>query len=333
MAAAQNGIKEPVVDMLNVSIRYGSDPEVLSDIKLSLDKGSFHFLTGKSGAGKTSLLSMMYLALKPSRGTVTVFGTNIGFASRDTMALMRRRIGVVFQDFRLLEHLSAYDNVAVPLRVRGMKEGEIDKRVKELLRWVELENSMNKICSTLSGGEKQRIAIARALSVNPKLILLDEPVSSLDVSIQAGVLNLLEDLQNKLGVAYLLVAHNLSVIRHISSRVAVMYLGHIMEAGATDEVFDNPAHPYTQALISAVPVPDPEYERKHNRIVLQGELPSPAEKIEGCPFRMRCQLYSTLPDDKKLICQTQAPVLRPVEGDHEAACHFVDEAIRLNNAQ
>ena len=211
MAAAQNGIKEPVVDMLNVSIRYGSDPEVLSDIKLSLDKGSFHFLTGKSGAGKTSLLSMMYLALKPSRGTVTVFGTNIGFASRDTMALMRRRIGVVFQDFRLLEHLSAYDNVAVPLRVRGMKEGEIDKRVKELLRWVELENSMNKICSTLSGGEKQRIAIARAVINQPEILLADEPTGNVDDDIAQKLMKLFIEL-NRLGTTVVIATHSQELI-------------------------------------------------------------------------------------------------------------------------
>ncbi len=213
MAADKSTGSEPIVDMQNVSIRYGSDPEVLSDIKLSLDKGSFHFLTGKSGAGKTSLLSMMYLALKPSKGTVTVFGTNIGFADRDTMALMRRRIGVVFQDFRLLEHLSAYDNVAVPLKVRGMKESEIEKRVRELLRWVELEPSMHKICSTLSGGEKQRVAIARAVINRPEILLADEPTGNVDDDIAQKLMKLFVEM-NRLGTTVVIATHSQELISH-----------------------------------------------------------------------------------------------------------------------
>lgn len=211
MAVEKNYAEEPVVDMQNVSIRYGQDPEVLSDIKLSLAKGSFHFLTGKSGAGKTSLLSMMYLAQKPSRGTVTVFGTNIGFANRDTMALMRRRIGVVFQDFRLLEHMSAYDNVAVPLRVRGMSEAEIAKRVKELLHWVELDSSVNKICNTLSGGEKQRVAIARAVINRPEILLADEPTGNVDDDIAGKLMKLFVEL-NRLGTTVVIATHSQELI-------------------------------------------------------------------------------------------------------------------------
>lgn len=211
MAVDKSYTDEPVVDMQNVSIRYGQDPEVLSDIKLSLAKGSFHFLTGKSGAGKTSLLSMMYLAQKPSRGTVTVFGTNIGFANRDTMALMRRRIGVVFQDFRLLEHMSAYDNVAVPLRVRGMNESEIAKRVKELLHWVELDKSVNKICSTLSGGEKQRVAIARAVINRPEILLADEPTGNVDDDIAGKLMKLFVEL-NRLGTTVVIATHSQELI-------------------------------------------------------------------------------------------------------------------------
>lgn len=211
MAVDKSYADEPVVDMQNVSIRYGRDPEVLSDIKLSLDKGSIHFLTGKSGAGKTSLLSMMYLAQKPSRGTVTVFGTNIGFANRDTMALMRRRIGVVFQDFRLLEHMTAYDNVAVPLRVRGMNESEIAKRVKELLHWVELDKSVNKICSTLSGGEKQRVAIARAVINRPEILLADEPTGNVDDDIAVKLMKLFVEL-NRLGTTVVIATHSQELI-------------------------------------------------------------------------------------------------------------------------
>ncbi len=213
MAADKNIADEPIVDMQNVSIRYGSNPEVLSDIKLSLARGSFHFLTGKSGAGKTSLLSLMYLALKPYLGTVTVFGTNVGFASRDTMALMRRRIGVVFQDFRLLEHLSAYDNVAVPLRIRGMSENEIRKRVKELLMWVELDKSMDKICATLSGGEKQRVAIARAVINRPDMLLADEPTGNVDDDIAQKLMKLFVEL-NRLGTTVVIATHSQELINN-----------------------------------------------------------------------------------------------------------------------
>ena len=204
-------LTEPIVDMQNVSIRYGKDPEVLSNIKLRLEKGSFHFLTGKSGAGKTSLLSMMYLALKPSCGTVMVFGSNIGYMGRDSMAMMRRRIGVVFQDFRLLEHLSAYDNVAVPLRIRGMGENEIKKRVKELLSWVELDKSMDKICSTLSGGEKQRVAIARAVINRPEILLADEPTGNVDNDIASKLMKLFVEL-NKLGTTVVIATHSKDLI-------------------------------------------------------------------------------------------------------------------------
>ena len=204
-------LTEPIVDIQNVSIRYGKDPDVLSNIKLRLEKGSFHFLTGKSGAGKTSLLSMMYLALKPSSGTVLVFGSNIGYAGRDAMAMLRRRIGVVFQDFRLLEHLSAYDNVAVPLRIRGMNESEIKKRVKELLSWVELDKSMDKICSTLSGGEKQRVAIARAVINRPEILLADEPTGNVDNDIASKLMKLFVEL-NKLGTTVVSATHSKDLI-------------------------------------------------------------------------------------------------------------------------
>ncbi len=211
METNKNILTQPIVDMQNVSIRYGKDPDVLSDIKLTLEKGSFHFLTGKSGAGKTSLLSMMYLALKPSVGTVTVFGNNIGYATRNQMAMMRRRIGVVFQDFRLLEHLSAFDNVAIPLRVRKMGETEIKKRVKELLRWVELDKSMDKICSTLSGGEKQRVAIARAVINRPEILLADEPTGNVDDDIASKLMKLFVEL-NKLGTTVVIATHSTDLI-------------------------------------------------------------------------------------------------------------------------
>ena len=200
-----------IIEMQNVGIRYGQGPEILSDIKLSLKKGSFHFLTGKSGAGKTSLLSMMYLAQKPSRGTVNVFGTNINFTNRDNLAMLRREIGVVFQDFRLLDHLSAFDNVALPLRVCGMDEREVRKRVSELLSWVELDRHMLDTTATLSGGEKQRIAIARAVINRPELLLADEPTGNVDNDIAPKLMKLFVEL-NKLGTTVVIATHSEKLI-------------------------------------------------------------------------------------------------------------------------
>lgn len=201
-------IGEPaIIDMKSVGIRYDSGPEILSDINLSLKRGSFHFLTGKSGAGKTSLLSLMYLAQKPSRGVLNVFGRNVNFTDRDNMAVLRRRIGVVFQDFRLIEHLSAFDNVALPLRVCGMSEKEIKKRVKELLSWVELDRHMFDKTSTLSGGEKQRIAIARAVINRPDILLADEPTGNVDNDIARKLMKLFIEL-NKLGTTVVIATHS-----------------------------------------------------------------------------------------------------------------------------
>lgn len=196
-----------VVEMKGVGIRYDQGPEILSDINLSLKKGSFHFLTGKSGAGKTSLLSLMYLAQRPSRGALGVFGQNVNFANRDALAVLRRRIGVVFQDFRLIEHLSAFDNVALPLRVCGMSEKEIKKRVKELLSWVELDKHMFEKTSTLSGGEKQRIAIARAVINRPDILLADEPTGNVDNDIARKLMKLFIEL-NKLGTTVVIATHS-----------------------------------------------------------------------------------------------------------------------------
>ena len=203
-----SNIGEPaIIDMKSVSIRYDNGPEILSDINLSLKRGSFHFLTGKSGAGKTSLLSLMYLAQKPSRGVLNVFGHNVNFTDRDSMAVLRRRIGVVFQDFRLIEHLSAFDNVALPLRVGGMNEKEIKKRVKELLSWVELDRHMFDKTSTLSGGEKQRIAIARAVINRPDILLADEPTGNVDNDIAKKLMKLFIEL-NKLGTTVVIATHS-----------------------------------------------------------------------------------------------------------------------------
>ena len=202
---------DAIIEMQNVGIRYGQGAEVLSDIKLSLKRGSFHFLTGRSGAGKTSLLSMMYLAQKPSRGIVSVFGKNVNFTNRDSLAMLRRKIGVVFQDFRLLDHLSAFDNVALPLRVCGMDEKEVKKRVTELLQWVELDKHLKAPASTLSGGEKQRVAIARAVINRPDLLLAVEPTGNVDNDIAAKLMKLFVEL-NKLGTTVVIATHSEKLI-------------------------------------------------------------------------------------------------------------------------
>ncbi len=207
--------EQAIIDMKNVGIRYDQGPEILSDINVSLKRGSFHFLTGKSGAGKTSLLSMMYLAQKPSRGVLNVFGKNVNFTNRDSLALLRRRIGVVFQDFRLIEHLSAFDNVALPLRVCGMSEREVRKRVKELLQWVELDKHMLDKTSTLSGGEKQRIAIARAVINRPDILLADEPTGNVDSDIAVKLMKLFIEL-NKLGTTVIIATHSEKLVNDFS---------------------------------------------------------------------------------------------------------------------
>lgn len=208
----ENKNKEPIIEMENVGIRYGRGAEILSNVNLTLQKGSFHFLSGKSGAGKTSLLSMMYLTQKPSRGRVSVFGNNVNFTNRNSLAMLRRKIGVVFQDFRLLEHCSAFDNVALPLRVCGMSEKEIKKRVTELLKWVEIDRSTSAMVSTLSGGEKQRVAIARAVINRPDILLADEPTGNVDNEIAPKLMKLFVEL-NRLGTTVVIATHNDSLIK------------------------------------------------------------------------------------------------------------------------
>lgn len=200
-----------IIEMQNVGIRYGQGAEVLSDINLALPRGSFHFLTGKSGAGKTSLLSMMYLFQQASRGVVKIFGRNVSYTDRDSLALLRRRIGVVFQDFRLLDHMTAFDNVALPLRVCGMDEREVRKRVTELLQWVELDKKIKDPTSTLSGGEKQRVAIARAVINRPEILLADEPTGNVDNDIATKLMKLFIEL-NRLGTTVVIATHSEKLI-------------------------------------------------------------------------------------------------------------------------
>ena len=304
--------------------------KAVDDVTLDVREGETVALVGESGSGKSTTLMEIMEFKQPQDGEIEMFGTKLEHKiPREKRRELRSAVQYVFQDpmSSLDPRLPIYDILAEPMKVQHYSKEQIRERIGELMRLVELNpDQVDRFPTQFSGGQRQRIAIARALSVNPKLVLLDEPVSALDVSIQAGVINLLEDLQNKLGVAYLFVAHNLSVVRHISSRVAVMYLGRIVESGDTEDVFEHPLHPYTQALISAVPVPDPKAERTRQRIVLEGEVPSPTETFEGCPFMGRCPLMPKLSAEQQARCCGERPALRPYDtsrpSGHQVACHF-----------
>ncbi|MGH3795005.1 MAG: dipeptide ABC transporter ATP-binding protein [Pseudonocardiaceae bacterium] len=285
-------------------------------------------LVGESGCGKTTTLMQILNLTAPAQGRIEVLGTDVAELDRPRRKALRRDLQVVFQDpiSALDPRMPVLDVLAEPLSAHGFSGAEIRRRVPELLGMVGLRpEHASRYPGEFSGGQRQRIGIARALALEPKVLVLDEPVSALDVSIQAGVINLLVELQARLGLAFLFVAHDLAVVRHIADRVAVMYLGKIVEIGTVDAVYRGPRHPYTQALLSAIPIPDPAKERSRQRIVLTGDLPSPADVPSGCRFRTRCFRYAALAPDLRSRCEQEEPSRRPVDGDeadHEAACHY-----------
>ncbi|WP_406260467.1 ABC transporter ATP-binding protein [Actinacidiphila glaucinigra] len=294
-------------------------------VDFDIREGETLALVGESGCGKTTTMLQILDLAGRSAGSVAVLGKDVGQLDGRGRRELRRDLQVVFQDpmASLDSRMPVGDILAEPLRTHGWDRARIAERVPELLRLVGLlPEHAERYPAEFSGGQRQRIGIARALALDPKLVVLDEPVSALDVSIQAGVINLLDELQAELGLSYLFIAHDLSVIRHIADRVAVMYLGRIVEAGDVEDVFARPAHPYTQALLSAVPLPDPGKERRRRRIILQGDLPSPADTPSGCRFRTRCPKYRYLAPADSGRCDTEDPAAGSLGEDHSVACHF-----------
>ena len=297
-------------------------------ISFDVVEGETLGLVGESGCGKSTTLMEILSLAAPSGGTISVLGKDVAGLNGSGRRAVRRDLQVVFQDpmASLDPRLPIADIIAEPMRVHGVDRARIGTRVPELLDLVGLRpEHAGRYPAEFSGGQRQRIGIARALALEPKLVVLDEPVSALDVSVQAGVINLLEELKSRLGLSYVFVAHDLSVIKHIADRVAVMYLGKVVEIGEVTKVFDSPLHPYTRALLSAIPIPDPVVERRRERIILAGDLPSPVNPPSGCRFRTRCFLYDALDDEKRALCVEREPLLESHDADHKKACHHTKE--------
>ena len=303
--------------------------KAVDGITFQVRKGETLGLVGESGCGKSTTGRAMIRLREPTSGSVKFDGIDLGTLKSEALRRMRRRMQIIFQDpyGSLDPRMTVGSIISEPIDTHHLARGGAKReRVADLLRIVGLDPGyVSRYPHEFSGGQRQRIGVARALAVEPEFIVCDEPISALDVSIQAQVLNLLTDLREQLGLTYLFIAHDLSVVKHISDRVAVMYLGKIVEIGPPESMYAAPGHPYTRALLSAVPVPDPESERKRKRVILTGDVPSPVNPPEGCRFHTRCWLYERL--GKPEECRTLDPPVRILHGDHGAACHFAEQAL------
>ena len=306
--------------------------KAVDGISFEIRRGETLGLVGESGCGKSTTGRAVIRLRDLTAGSVKFDGVDLSTLKSNALRKMRRRMQIIFQDpyGSLDPRMTVGATLAEPIDTHNLAKGEAKReRIADLLRIVGLDPQyVSRYPHEFSGGQRQRIGVARALAVEPEFIVCDEPISALDVSIQAQVLNLLTDLRAQLGLTYLFIAHDLSVVKHISDRVAVMYLGKIVEIGPPDVMYARPGHPYTRALLSAVPVPDPESERRRKRVVLQGDVPSPVNPPEGCRFHTRCWLYERL--GKPEECRTIDPPLYDLAADHAAACHFAAKALETD---
>ncbi|MEN3341928.1 MAG: hypothetical protein V7644_1332 [Actinomycetota bacterium] len=303
--------------------RHVGDIKAVDGVSLAVRRGETLGLVGESGCGKSTLGRAILRLYEPTAGRIIFDGQDVSHLGEAELRPLRRRMQMVFQDpFASLNPRHSVGRlVGEPLRAHGLAtRSEAPRRVRELLEIVGLPgDAATRYPHEFSGGQRQRIGVARALAVNPDFVVADEPVSALDVSIQAQILNLLESLQDQFDLTYLFIAHDLAVVRHISDRIAVMYLGGIVEVSQSDELYARPLHPYTISLLSAVPIPDPVVERQRRAVLLAGDLPSPADPPSGCRFHTRC------PYVQPTRCRDEPPPLRALEGEHEVACHWAEQ--------
>jgi oligopeptide/dipeptide ABC transporter ATP-binding protein len=316
----------PITSGLLLS-RHIGDVRAVDGVDLSIDKGETVGLVGESGCGKSTVGRTILRLYKPTAGRIVFDGQDITLAEGETLRAVRRRMQMIFQDpyASLNPRMTAAGIVSEPLEIHKVGGGaERRERVRDLLATVGLDPDYgDRYPHEFSGGQRQRIGVARALALNPDLIVADEPISALDVSIQAQVINLLERLQDEFGLTYLFIAHDLSVVRHISDRIAVMYLGKIVEVAGSRDLYERPVHPYSVALLSAVPIPDPAVEGRRSRIILTGDVPSPSNPPSGCRFHTRCWLRERLGNPER--CVAEEPVLRELASRHQVACHFAED--------